>query len=403
MRIQGAAGADTLNGVVKAEKFEFDGASFKDVSFMATDRVTGVDGLLGQAFLKSVDVEYDLGGGMVRLAKAEGCNGVNMAYWAKDGAVYSVIPLEWVDRDDPHTEAAIYINGVRLRAAFDTGAGWSFITESAAARAGVKTGEAGVGPDPAGLRAWTPTSRVGWEPSPASRSGDEEIQNAPMMIGRSGADFDVLIGADFFLSHHLYVANSQGKIFFTYSGGPVFRAPRGRRWWRRRRPKASSRASRATAAAGVVSAPWPCAGPSRPCAAPSRLACSLRSARRATSATCSNFLSSSKALLRGVAGAGFLDLEGGDLFDQLLAHHPPALHVAGLVPAGVGIGAGALGLVLGLGVHGFDAALVGHAALGDLADALLQGLDLVLGDANEGVGPLHAHAIRFRSKSSATD
>ena len=36
-------------------------------------------------------------------------------------------------------------------------------------------------------------------------------------------DFDVLIGADFFMAHHVYVANSQGKLYFTYSGGPVFR------------------------------------------------------------------------------------------------------------------------------------------------------------------------------------
>ena len=32
----------------------------------------------------------------------------------------------------------------------------------------------------------------------------------------------MLIGADFFLSHHVYVANSQRKLYFTYNGGPVF-------------------------------------------------------------------------------------------------------------------------------------------------------------------------------------
>jgi hypothetical protein len=33
---------------------------------------------------------------------------------------------------------------------------------------------------------------------------------------------DMLIGADFFLSHRIYVARSQGKIYFTYKGGPIF-------------------------------------------------------------------------------------------------------------------------------------------------------------------------------------
>jgi hypothetical protein len=30
------------------------------------------------------------------------------------------------------------------------------------------------------------------------------------------------LGTDYFLSHHIYVANSQRKLYFTYNGGPVF-------------------------------------------------------------------------------------------------------------------------------------------------------------------------------------
>jgi tetratricopeptide (TPR) repeat protein len=53
--------------------------------------------------------------------------------------------------------------------------------------------------------------------------GDEEIKNAPMVIGQSPSDeFDMLIGADFFLSHRIYVSKSQHKLYFTYNGGPVF-------------------------------------------------------------------------------------------------------------------------------------------------------------------------------------
>jgi hypothetical protein len=57
--------------------------------------------------------------------------------------------------------------------------------------------------------------------------GDEEIKNTQLSIGDSygDADFDVLIGADFFLAHRVYVANSQRKLYFTYSGGPVFHVP----------------------------------------------------------------------------------------------------------------------------------------------------------------------------------
>jgi tetratricopeptide (TPR) repeat protein len=35
-------------------------------------------------------------------------------------------------------------------------------------------------------------------------------------------DVDMLIGIDYFLSHRIYVARSQRRMYFTYSGGPVF-------------------------------------------------------------------------------------------------------------------------------------------------------------------------------------
>jgi predicted aspartyl protease len=222
---EGAEGAETETGVVVAPKFEFAGATFKDVSLNATDRLGDVDGLLGQAFLRGTDVEYDLGANSIRLVKAEGCGGTPLAYWAKDGTAYSVIPLEWIDRDRPMTEAAVYINGVRMRAVFDTGAPLTFITDKAAARAGVSTSDPGVqaigtyrGLDANG-QAWIGKFK-------SIKVGDEEIQNAPLEIGHSITEaFDVLIGADFLLSHHVYVANSQGKIYITYSGGPPFRVP----------------------------------------------------------------------------------------------------------------------------------------------------------------------------------
>jgi tetratricopeptide (TPR) repeat protein len=36
----------------------------------------------------------------------------------------------------------------------------------------------------------------------------------------------MLIGADFFLSHHILISNSQHRVYFTYNGGPVFNLSR---------------------------------------------------------------------------------------------------------------------------------------------------------------------------------
>ena len=224
--IEGIGGIATTNGLVKANRFDFADASFRDVPFMATDRIGNVDGVLGQAFLRVADAEYDFAAGKLVLVKPAGCQGANMAYWAKDGQAYSELPLEWIDRDRPHTEAAVYINGVRMRAMFDTGSSTTFITENAAARAGVRSTDPGV--QATGIVRGVDTDVKSWVGTFASvKIGDEEVKNTPMVIGQSGAlGFDVLLGADFFMSHHIYVANSQGKIFFTYEGGPVFRTPR---------------------------------------------------------------------------------------------------------------------------------------------------------------------------------
>lgn len=277
--IEGVAGLKTVNGLVKVERFDFVGAPFKDVPFMASDRIGAIDGLLGQAFLRLADVEYDLAAGKVQLVKPEGCQGVNMAYWAKDGQAYSVIPLEWIDRDRPHTEAAIYVNGVRMRAAFDTGSGTTFITETAAARAGVNVSDPGV--RPAGSSRGMDSDVRTWVGTFASvKIGDEEVKNTPMVIGQSGANmFDV----------GRRLLHGPPRLRGQQSGQDLLHL-------RRRpgvpRPAAPSRGR------PVIYRPDAFLSPISSMAADSRLASSLTSSRRATSATCSNFLSSSNALLR---------------------------------------------------------------------------------------------------------
>jgi hypothetical protein len=37
--------------------------------------------------------------------------------------------------------------------------------------------------------------------------------------------YDILLGVDFLKSHHVLIANSQNKLYFTYSGGSVFNKP----------------------------------------------------------------------------------------------------------------------------------------------------------------------------------
>jgi predicted aspartyl protease len=220
----GVKGHETQTGIVIAPTFEFGGSVFPNVKFLTIrDIGGGAAGLVGQNLLHTSDNEYDLKGGMLRLVRPQDCATTQLAYWATPGMTYSVVPLESEGHYTGHTIVTIAVNGQQMRAYLDTGADTSFITAHAAGRAGVRTSDEGVkrAGDSHGLDGDIKT----WVATFASiKIGDEEIKNAKLAIGESVAnDFDVLIGADFFMAHHVYVANSQGKVYFTYSGGPVFR------------------------------------------------------------------------------------------------------------------------------------------------------------------------------------
>jgi len=215
----GVGGVVRVSALVRADEFEFAGVKFRDAVFLTAN--TPQDGIIGQNLLARWDVEYDLRNGLIKLVEVEGCKDVDLAYWVTSGA-YSMMPLERT-RGDQHTAGTVFINGVKMQAVFDTGATTSFVTRRAAARAGVQITDPGV--TEAGYGRGLDRDRIPvWVARFASvKIADEDIKNGLLKIGQTAADsFDVLIGADFFLSHHVYVANSQQKIYFSYSGGQVF-------------------------------------------------------------------------------------------------------------------------------------------------------------------------------------
>jgi tetratricopeptide (TPR) repeat protein len=182
----------------------------------------GVSGLIGQNLLRIADVEYDLANGAIRLIRPDGCRNSALAYWA-GSQPYSVMDIDWATAQDPHTTGTALLNGVKIRVVFDTGAATSFLSLRAAERAGIKLDQPdvavagfsrGIGSRP--VKAWI-------APFASFKIGDEEIRNTKLRIGDFGLPIgDMLIGADFFLSHRIYVASSQRKLYFTYNGGPVF-------------------------------------------------------------------------------------------------------------------------------------------------------------------------------------
>jgi tetratricopeptide (TPR) repeat protein len=216
-----------INGSVSASvttvrDFELAGVKVPSVQFLVGGTDTGQVGLLGQNILSIGDVEYDLRHGVVRLLHPQGCKAEELAYWAGSNPV-TIIPIEERTPQHTRTVATVTLNGVKLRALFDTGAPSSVLTLSAAKKAGVTPASPGVvasglttGIGTRSLRTWSATfARL--------EIGGESIPNPQIRISEAQLnDADMLIGADFFLSHHIYVANSASKMLFTYEGGTVF-------------------------------------------------------------------------------------------------------------------------------------------------------------------------------------
>jgi tetratricopeptide (TPR) repeat protein len=226
--VRGAHGAADVS-VATAKTFTLAGVPLHNIDFLVGGSEVGQGsiGVLGQNVLHIADVEYDLGQGAVRLMKAEDCRKSNLAYWAGNSMPYSVIDLASEPGQKTqklsYTSSYAYIDGVEIRVMFDTGAWTSILSLKAAARAGIKPDSPGVVSAGQWHGIGKGTFATYIAPFASFKIGDEEIRNTRLRIGDIDLpDVDMLIGPDFFLSHRIYVANSQRKLYFTYNGGPVF-------------------------------------------------------------------------------------------------------------------------------------------------------------------------------------
>lgn len=230
--IAGMGGEETAR-VATVKSFDFLGIPLHNVQFFVVNQGSLDDavGLMGQNLLRVSDVEYDLANGIVRFFKPVHCGGHPLAYWAVS-TPFSFVKLRDLSETGNHLAATALIDGRRMSVWFDTGSARSFLSLDAAARVGITpaspgvtflgTGE-GIGSD--AVETWS-------APVASFQLGGEKVANAHLLmadfepqrrIGDVGSGFpDVILGDDFFLSHRIYVAYSQKKLYFTYNGGPLF-------------------------------------------------------------------------------------------------------------------------------------------------------------------------------------
>ncbi|HEV2270486.1 MAG TPA: tetratricopeptide repeat protein [Steroidobacteraceae bacterium] len=231
--ISGVGGTERAQ-IATVKSFEFLGIPLPKVGFFVVNgNPWGSSvGSIGQNLLRISDVEYDLANGIVRFIKPVGCKGQPLAYWAVS-TPYSVVDLKYIDVLNSSLRATAMVNGHSITVKFDTGSSGSLLSLDAAARAGITTGSPGVkfqglagGVGPAPVKEWI-------APVATFQIGGEKVEHTHLLIGdlrperpvgavSNPADTDMLLGEDFFLSHRIYVAYSQSKLYFTYNGGPLF-------------------------------------------------------------------------------------------------------------------------------------------------------------------------------------
>lgn len=221
LQVAGVGGSAYVQ-LTRVNDFGILGTTIKHVLFI----VGGTDighGLLGANLLDAADLEIDLANGKTTLFKPSDCKKDSLAYWTKGGN-YNVAKIESAERENSRrTFLNVIIDGKKVRAVLDSGAASTVLSREAAKRIGidldgpdVKTGKRTFGIGARTVKTWT-------VPIATFSVGTETIQHSQMQVidGHLG-DTDMLLGVDFLLAHHVYIANSQGKMYFTYNGGRVF-------------------------------------------------------------------------------------------------------------------------------------------------------------------------------------
>jgi clan AA aspartic protease (TIGR02281 family) len=221
-RINGIGGSASIQQA-HVKEFGILDTTLKNVDFIVGGTDAG-EGLLGANLLDIADLEIDLAHGKLTLFKADHCDHTLMAYWVKDGK-YNVADIEPSDNKyDRRTFVSATINGRKVRALLDSGATATVLTRDAAERVGInlhgpdaKKGGGSFGFGSKTVGTWTvkvDTFSV----------GTETIQHSQMQVidGRMGDNTEMLLGVDFLLAHHMFIGNSEKKVYFTYNGGRVF-------------------------------------------------------------------------------------------------------------------------------------------------------------------------------------
>lgn len=189
----------------------------KNMSFIVEDFIDDAFGArIGAGNLLQTDLELALDAGYLKYFKPDGCFREHLAYWDAKAVAVPIRVDVW--KRDPRPVFSVLINGKETFALLSTATPHSYIPASAAARLGL-----------------TPTAPGATQEEPLPGHGrDKPVWNVPVeqmaVGGLAVKDFNlrlmdlpysgelVVLGADFLHRYRVYIAMSQGQVYFSPIG-----------------------------------------------------------------------------------------------------------------------------------------------------------------------------------------
>jgi clan AA aspartic protease (TIGR02281 family) len=173
------------------------------------------------------DLEISLATKELKFFRPHGCGDSFLAYWDERAVVLPFnrqirAPASPLLRATANPHFTVVIDGVKMDAIIDSGAGTTFVSLDAAKRAGLKLDAPGVTrtADTGGLGT---RKRASWRTVfKRFEIGDEIVHNAEVAVVDHDGSADVWLGADFLRSHRVLFAMSQKKLYLSYIGGEPF-------------------------------------------------------------------------------------------------------------------------------------------------------------------------------------
>jgi len=207
--------------------------------------------LLGMDFFGYYDVEFDVAHEKIVLYKPSGCETANLGYWPGPKTVADMVPNRvhmlsnlppFTSFNYPHVNIRLQVAGRDMLAALDSGYAHSSLSLSAAHSVGLTAGSPGTAEaertedllDSGSAETWSGSVQsidFGQETvAPAKirfRSFSEPEGAAAPATGDHirpdrYAGNDMMLGADFLISHRIFLSQSQKKVYFSGVEGTPF-------------------------------------------------------------------------------------------------------------------------------------------------------------------------------------